>query len=248
MKYIFRLLLGICMLYVAPAVSATNWQQYAYDTYADRNFTGWPDMIQTLQSTAFSPSGTLADRIQTMTCYYGYIGHLLDVKQKDKASEWSKKANEPFKKLQAEAPSDARIVALQSMFTAYEIAISPLKAPFQAGGMMSNAKKALQIDPSSYLAALANANILFYFPEALGGDKKQAITYYKKVYDYFVAHPEIAATDWMYLNVMSTLAVANEAVGNYTEALSWCKKALQVQPHFVYVKTFLLPRIQAKLK
>ncbi|MEG1903357.1 MAG: hypothetical protein RR212_03090 [Bacteroidales bacterium] len=248
MKYLIRTFIGIIMLGSWISISATDWKKYAYDTYAERNFSGWPNMIENLKSKAFSPTGTFSDRIQVMTCYYGYIGHLLDIKQKDKASEWSKKANETFNPLQRQAPNDPRILALQSMFVAYEIAISPVKAPFQVGGMMSTAKKALKTDPTLYLAALANANILFYFPEALGGNKQQAITYYKKVYDYFMAHPEIASTDWMYLNVMSTLAVAYEAVGNNNEALSWCKKALLVAPEFVYVKTILLPRIQAKVK
>lgn len=248
MKYSLQLFLSLLLCCLSVNTYATDWSKYAYDTYAARDFSGWPNMIQTLQNTAFSSTGTVDQQVKVMTCYYGYVGHLLDVKQKEEASVWNKKANTILKKLQEKAPDDPRVIALQSMFIAYDIAISPIKAPFQAGSMMSTAKKALKLAPSLYLANLANANILFYFPESLGGNKKEAITYYRKVYDYFVAHPNIATSDWMYLNVMSTLAVANEAVGNYTEAINWCNKALQVNAGFVYVKNILLPRIKQKIK
>ncbi|MEG1586910.1 MAG: hypothetical protein RR346_08540 [Bacteroidales bacterium] len=247
MKQILRILgLLFCCANLSFA-AVTDWHKYAYDTYAARNFTGWPQMINTLQKTAFSPAGTTDSRLFVMTCYYGYIGHLLDIKQKEQASEWNKQANSIFKDLKDQLPDDPRVLALQSMFIAYDIAISPVKAPFQVGGMMSTARKALKEGPDELLANLANANILFYFPEALGGDKQKAITYYRKVYDFFKAHPAVAATDWMYLNVMSTLAVANEAVGNNKQAMFWINEALQVRPDFVYVKTILLPRIKQKL-
>lgn len=246
MKLITRILTGFLCFVFWSASAATDWRKFSYDTYAARNFSGWPGMINTLQQSAFNATSSLNDRIYLMTCYYGYIGHLLDIKQKDRASEWNKKASDIFKKIKEEAPEDPRILALQSMFIAYDIAISPMKAPFQVSGMMSAAKKSLKLAPTLYLANLANANISFYFPEALGGDKQKAIGYYQKVYDYFQSHPAIAASDWMYLNVMSTLAVANEAVGNNKEALQWCEKALRVQPDFVYVKTILLPRIKQK--
>lgn len=248
MKNFLQLFLVLLLCSLSVKVYAVDWSKSAYDTYAARDFSSWPTMIETLQTTAFSPSGTIDQQIKVMTCYYGYIGHLLDIKKKDEASQWNKKAHTIFKKLLEKAPEDPRVLALHSMFIAYDIAISPIKAPFQAGNMMSTAKKALQKAPTLYLANLANANILFYFPESLGGDKKESLNYYRKVYDYFVAHPAISVSDWMYLNVMSTIAVVNEAIGNNQEALNWCNKALQVNPGFVYVKTVLLPRMKKNAK
>ncbi|MGL4293442.1 MAG: hypothetical protein ACRCSQ_07700, partial [Bacteroidales bacterium] len=170
MKFITRFLTGLfCLISLSAAMSATasaiyststfvfsvgNWNLFSYDSYAARNFSKWPDNLLAMQQKAFSPSGTLDDKILVMTGYYGYIGHLLDVKKKDQASDWSKKANSIFKKLKDTAPDDPRVLALQSMFTAYDIAISPVKAPFQAGGMMSTAKKALKEAPGLYLANL----------------------------------------------------------------------------------------------
>jgi tetratricopeptide (TPR) repeat protein len=205
-------------------------------------------MIQQLEKSAFSASGTLADRIQVMNYYYGYVGHLLDFGKKDEAGEWAKKAQVQMKKLAQEAPNDARVLALQSMFVAYEIAINPLKAPFSVGGMKSNAKKAMAANASLPSVNIANANISYYFPESLGGDKKAALKLYLKAYDYYVAHPAEAADDWMYLNVLSTIGLANEAIGDYDEALRWCDKALTVCPGFVYVKTVLKPRVEGKRK
>ena len=226
--------------------AATDWRQFTYDTYAARDFSGWPAMIAGLEKTAFSSTGSVDDRLQVMNYYYGYIGHLLDFGKKDEAGEWSKKASAQMKKLMETASDNPRVQALQSMFTAYEIAISPLKAPFAVGGMKSSAKKAMQGAPDLPQTNIANANISYYFPESLGSDKKAALKLYLKAYDYYAAHPAEAANDWMYLNVLSTIGLANEAIGNYDEALRWCDRALTVCPGFVYVRDVLKPRVTAK--
>lgn len=239
-RYLFIGLLFV----VFSAVAQDSILNFTYKTYSMRDFSGWPVMIEKLQKEALSHTGTKEQQLQLMVDYYGYVGHLLDVNKKNEAAVWAKKGSEALKQVKKNYPKDATVIALESMFIAYQIALNPMKAPFQAGGMMSTAKEALKMDPNLYLANIANANILFYFPSALGGDKHKAIEYYKKAYNYFVQHPQIAKNSWVYLNVMSTLGVANEAVGNKAEALRWCNQALKICPDFVYVKTILLPRME----
>lgn len=221
-------------------------KSYTYQTYSLRDFSGWPAMLDSMTNALKTDSSKEA-YINTLRDYYGYVGHLLDIGDKSQADVWCKKGNSVLKEAKKKYPGNASITALESMFIAFQIAISPLKAPFQASSMMSSAKEGLRLDSSLNLTNNAEANILFYFPEALGGDKQKAITYYQKAYQYFLDHPDIANENWMYLNIMSTLAVANESVGNLQQALNWCKKALQIQPDFVYVRQILLPRIEKKL-
>lgn len=240
-------LLAIFVVFFS-AYSQNSFRQATYKSYAARDFSGWPLILEQMQVQAFSPEGTLENQVQLLVNYYGYIGSLLDTNQKSKASIWTKKGNEVVKRVKVNHPNQASVLALESMFIAFQIAINPIKAPLYISSMMSSVKHAMKIDPNHYLANIAHANILFYFPSALGGDKLQAISYYKKVYNHFKSTPLAATDNWVYLNIISTLGVANNEIGNVSEARRWCEEALKVEPNFVFVNTVLLPSINKSKK
>ncbi|MEG1616562.1 MAG: hypothetical protein RR202_07020 [Bacteroidales bacterium] len=245
MKSKMKILVAFLLLGSSLFSLSADDRSFTYQTYAQRNFDGWPAIIEKQEQLAES-APTEANYVELLANCYGYVGHLLDTHQKEQAAVWAKTGMNIVKEAKKKYPESASVMAFESMFIAFQIAITPLKAPFQASSMMSTAAKALKLAPDLYLANLAQANIYFYFPEALGGDKKKAIELYRKVYQYFVDHPQIAANSWMYLNVMTTLSVANDAVGNKVEAKKWLDTALAVEPNFVYAKTILKPRLEGK--
>ena len=165
--------------------------------------------------------------------------------KKNQEDIWKKKGIALEKKIVNKKEVNADIKALQSMFIGFQIAITPIKAPLLVASMMSSAKESLKLDKNSLFANVANANILFYFPEAFGGNKQKAIDYYKNVYNYFLKDSTLQ-NNWMFLNVMSTIAVAYDSINNIDEAYNWVNIALNVEPDFNFVNTILKPKLDKK--
>ena len=152
------------------------------------------------------------------------------------------RSNEAFSKLAKDKDIPA-FAAFSSIFKAYEIAITPVKAPFLISGVLSSAKKAYSLDSKSPYTNIANANLMFYFPESLGGDKKKALEYYQNAYKYYINNPEQASTDWIYLNILSTIGVVYEKIGDRANAKRWWIEAERIEPEFKHVTNVLLPRV-----
>ncbi len=238
----------LCLLFSVSLnmIGNNDHKAYTYQSFAARDFSNWPYIIETLEKEAAANPKNCAATLEIMNYYYGYIGHLLDVNNKKAADVWCKKAKKTYQALGQEYSNNADMVAYGSIITAFEIAISPVKAPLLAHSMFVGAKKSLQLDPNSIMGNLSYANFLYFFPEALGGDKSKALQHYMKVYNYFQGHPDIASQDWKYLFILSTLGVVNEKLGDIDNAKAWHKKALEVKPDFVFVKDVLVPRVNNK--
>ncbi len=237
-------LLSACLVFVfLPLKGSIHPDSLFYNSFANQQFSEWPKIIAT-ETQALSPeSCSLQEAERLFINYYGYIGHLLDLKHNDEAGRWLQKAKKAFKPYQKKYSNEASIHALNSIFIAYEIALSPLKAPFKLNSLLSAIKKAEDIDKTNYLVKISQGNVAFYFPEVLGGDKTKALNYYMQVYRYFKLNPEIARYDWVYLNTLSTICLAYEKLGQYKEAIEWAKRALNVAPDFVIVKDLIMPRL-----
>ncbi len=237
-------ILFACFLFVfVPLKGSVQLDSITYKSFAHRQFSAWPDII-ILETKSLSPDGSsLQDVERLFINYYGYIGHLLDSQLQDEATIWLQKAKKAFKPYLKKYSNEASINALNSIFIAYEIALAPIKAPFKMRSLLSAIKKAEEIDNTNYLVKISQGNVAFYFPEVLGGDKKEALDHYMHVYSYFKLNPDIARYDWVYLNTLSTICLAHEKLGQYKEALEWAKLALRVAPDFVIVKELIMPRL-----
>ena len=240
------ILLPLCMESVANTAPDNN-RKRTYQTYLRTDFSKWTAWIEQTQKQAFE-GNNLHFHLEVLKDFYGYIGHLLDTKQEDLADDWTKKAKTYVLKVEKSFPNNADVVAYMSIITSFQIAISPYKAPFLAPSMMKTSNEALEMDPNSLPAQIAKANILFYFPEAFGGDKKEALEHYLNMYASYDKHPEAKRTDWRYLYLQTIIANAYDQVGNLPKALEWVRKALAFEPDFRYAKEKLLPRLEKKAK
>ena len=189
-------ILSVCLLFVfIPLEGSDDLDSITYKSFAHRQFSAWPDIILSETNALTLHNSSLQDVERLFINYYGYIGHLLDYKRQDEASLWLQKAKKAFDPYLKKYSNEASINALHSIFIAYEIALSPLKAPFKISSLFSAIKKAKAIDETNFLVKISQGNVAFYFPEVFGGDKKEAINYYKQVYRYFKLNPDIARSD-----------------------------------------------------
>ncbi len=235
----------VCFVFMFTSVEAgVNLDSITYKSFAHQQFAAWPKIIE-LETKNLTPDNASIEDVEHLFInYYGYIGHLLDTKREKEAEVWLGKAQADFKPYFDKYSNEASINALYSMFLAYDMALSPVTAPFKLLRLNSIIKKAKELDKENYLVKISQANIAFYFPEALGGDKEEALNYYLQVYIYFKQHPAIAKYDWVYLNTLSTICLVHEKLGRYKEAIDWAKLALTVAPDFVIVKDMIMPRLR----
>mgnify|MGYP002513943532 CR=1 FL=1 len=70
--------------------------------------------------------------------------------------------------------------AYNAAFVAYEIGITPFKAPFIGLKCMKYGETAVKQDSTNYFALIQYGNIMNYMPKAFGGSKDKALVYYKK--------------------------------------------------------------------
>ena len=244
----------LCILFLLPFymvasanTSIKDYQKNTYQTYIHTDFSSWTAWIEQMQNQAFKEKN-LSLHLEALKDFYGYIGHLLDTKQNDLADDWTDVAKEYVLEVKKDFPNNADITAYESIFISFQIAVSPYKAPFLVSSLMKTSKKALKLNPNSVPAQMAKANILFYFPEAFGGNKKEALHSYLKMYAHYDKHPEQKQTDWRYLFLLTIIANAYEQVGNLPTAIEWTRKSLAIEPKFRYAKEKLLPTLERKAK
>ena len=241
-----KLVLAFILLTVCNAkASEKNWRKQTYQTYIHTDFSSWPQIIEDTQKQA-KAENSLPLHLEALKDFYGYVGHLLDTKQTDKAEDWAEKATDYVEDVKDSYPDQADVLAYESMFISFKIAISPYKAPFYVSSMLKTSNEALEIAPESLAALVSKANILYYFPSVFGGDKQQALQLYLKAFAYYKQNPSVRKEDWRYLFLLTTIANAYDAVGNVTTALEWANRALTTEPEFRYAKEGLMPKLKSR--
>ncbi len=86
-------------------------------------------------------------------------------------------------------------------------------------------------------------------PEFFGGSKKKALEYFTKAVELFESGEDVnpEGIDWGYTDALAWQGKAFMELGKYQQAVDVFKKALGVEPDFVWVKHKLLPEAEEKL-
>ena len=242
MKKILSLLL-LCGLSATTVFGQKTYKKEAFDLFRNGRILEWTGIIDSLKA---EPDRTLDQNVELLVYYYGLVGHLMGIDKKQ-SRELLDAAMPVIKPLLESYPDDARLLGLMANFNGYAIALSPLKATTLGRTMMQQARRTPQLAPESPEANIWGANILFYMPNALGGNTKQSIEYYRKALDLYENDESLREDNWMYLQVIITLGLVEEKQENYEAALSYYEKAMQLYPEYPHVKEVLRPRVLEKI-
>lgn len=213
--------------------------------YIDGQMDQWQKVISTMQS---EPHQTEAFQLDILGYYYGLIGYLMDNHKKDEAGRCLKAANLLAGKLYEKDPHSALLLGFMSNFTGFQIALTPLRAPFLAKGMMSKAKEAIKNGPDIPYVNILYGNILFYMPDMLGGDSKEALEHYKKALSEMEKSPGTVKNNWLYIQLLTTIGLVYEKSGNYTQAQQMFQKVMKLQPDYAHVREVIYPRLLKEMK
>ena len=240
-KTIFLL---FCWL-IGASVASQNTAQKIWHCYVHRDISGWKSVIDSLEAL---PHKTVEQREEVLNYEYGYVAWRLSDGYKDKkeAEVYLEKAYAHLHALPQTQANKALIAAYEGAFVGYKIGISPYKAPFIGLKSVQYVKEAVQADDDNYFAHIQYANVFYYMPSVFGGSRSVAIEHYLKAKQLMQSQGR-CQNNWLYMNVLLTLADAYKKDQNWQKVKACYDEALQLQPNFPYIVDQLYPTVTKAL-
>ncbi|MBA4411223.1 MAG: hypothetical protein C0397_17620 [Odoribacter sp.] len=184
MTLIHKLKLLLIAVLVFPVLAATaqkkdlNYYQCAFfESYRAGNMAPWPGLIAEMER---AKSTDLEWQTEMVKAMYGLIGYQIGAKKKDQARIYVDKANRYLDKLLNDHPGNAQLHSLSGALYGYKIALAFYKAPFLGPKSMYHIEKAIELDPAEPMGFIEKGNSLMYRPAVFGGDKKEALIFYRR--------------------------------------------------------------------
>lgn len=205
---------------------------------------GWENIVKEMESSA-NNSKSLSYQKELLGYFYGLTGYLISIKEKKRALGYVSKGDAIIDELLSRTPQDALFTAYKAAFMGFKIGINNLKA--MTLGMKSSelSKIAFLKDSLNAQVVTERANVLYYSPSFVGGNKTEAMRLYKRAISLIEQSNDIAG-NWFYLSLLTNIARLEEELGNYKEALSLYKKILTIEPQYKWVKNELYPALKSR--
>ena len=176
--------IGLILLLMLPVLLATAqkkdlayYQCAFFESYRAGNMAPWPALIAEMEKVK---STDLAWQTEMVKAMYGLVGYQLGAKNKDLARTYVEKADEYLDKLLNGHPKNAQLHSLAGAFYGFKISLAFYKAPFFGPKSLYHIEKAIELDPNEPMGYIEKGNSLLYRPVALGRDKNEALTLYRK--------------------------------------------------------------------
>jgi tetratricopeptide (TPR) repeat protein len=245
MKNLKGFLAFVLTVFFMPVVAQST-QQKIYECYVFNDIATWKQVVDSLQQVK---SLTDTQNEALLNYEYGYVAWCLSkkVNNKTEAEKYLNKAYLHLETLPKTSNYEATVLAYHAAFVAYEIVLSPIKAPFIGSKSIKYAKKALSLDSLNYFAHIQMGNIYYYMPPLLGGSTPKAIKHYTQA-KQLMQQQHIHQQNWLYMNLLLTIADAYKKEKDWKMVKSCYEEALQMQPNYPYIIENLYPTLQKHLE
>ncbi len=237
---------SILMLLFVPNVMATSaYKKIVYNAFINREMGKWANVIYSIEIST-SPT-TVEQKLELIDYYYGYSAYLIGKKQEESALKYMSKGEKLIEVVLKSSPKNATAHSYKGAFIGFRIGISKFKALYLGPESVNLINKAYELDNKNVQAIIDKGNILYYSPSLFGGDKKEAMEFYKKAAKLMEVNND-TAYNWAYLNLLTNLALAYEKTDQPAHAKLTYEKILRHEPDFYWVKVELYPNFLAKNK
>jgi tetratricopeptide (TPR) repeat protein len=174
---LMSLLLLTFLLAGAQKKDISFYQCAFFESYRMGNMAPWPGLISEMEK---EKSKDLNWQIEMTKAMYGLVGYYIGAGDKDQAKVYLDRASESVDKLLEIYPDNAQLHSLSGALYGYKIGMAFYKAPFLGPKSMYHIDKAIELDPAEPMGYIEKGNSLMYRPSAFGGDKNEALVFYKK--------------------------------------------------------------------
>ena len=216
-----------------------------YDSYARGEMSGWRTAIEEMER-EYERSGSEDLLHELVLSQYGFIGYCLKEDMKNEASYHLDRAVNNLEILKASRPGSAELMALEGACMGYEMGMHKLKAMVLGPKAKEKIDGAVEKDPNTIRTLLEKANQLNFSPRIVGGNREEAIEYYKKVISLIEADTKNLRKNWIYVNTVVVLAFAYEQLGSNAHACALYEKLIEYDSNIKWVKEDLYSDCQDK--
>lgn len=240
-KYI---IIVVTLIFTAfSPVWATSYKNKIYDAYISNNMPKWKTIIDEMEN---SKSNDKLFLMELVNFQYGYIGYCIGAGKMDEAEKYLDLAENNLEKAENSGVEVSEISAYKSAFYGYAIGLNKLKAPFIGPKSVKYAKLSMEQNPQNAMGYIQYGNSQFYMSPVFGGSKAEAVEHFKKAENLMEKDKAKIENDWNYLSLLALIGQSYFAMDDYKNSLTYYKKALKVEPNFLYVKLELLPELIKK--
>lgn len=218
-----------------------------YRSYVSGDLASWQTGVDQLSAWCKAHPDDLEAHFEWSLAEYGLIGGRL--------SGEGEQLNPAVKELQARVealldrrPDWAAAHALLGGLYGMRVHLSPGTTLYYGPKSVSQIDRALEVDPNCPFAWIERGNTKFHAPAIFGGNTAKAVTCYARAAALFDTKPRTGTRHWMHLYALAWLGLAHEKNGDYTEAKAAYAAALSIEPGFRWVKTELMPALEARIK
>ena len=176
--------LSLIILFVFAALGATAqkkdlayYQCAFFESYRAGNMAPWHGLIDEMDKVKSTDITWQTEMIKAM---YGLVGYEFGLHDKEIARKYVNKADVYLNNLLKKYPNNAQLHSLAGAFYGYKIALAFYKAPFLGPKSMFHMDKAIELDPAEPMGYIEKGNSLQYRPAVFGGDKIEALKFYRK--------------------------------------------------------------------
>jgi tetratricopeptide (TPR) repeat protein len=223
------------------SVYAENISKIVYDSYVDKEMTIWKSVIDSLQVEKELGKLTVDQKWELLNYQYGYVAWAISKKKtmKHEAEAYLDVAKENLSELVEANGKTSLSNAYNAAFVAYEIGITPIKAPFIGLKCMKYGETALKQDSLNHFALIQYGNIMNYMPAAFGGSKDKALLYYKKAKEVMRGDDSLYKENWLYMNLILTIADIYKNKKDYESTKQYYLEALELEPGYKFVEELM---------
>ncbi len=220
------------------SIGQNAYREPIYLAYVQGDMSRWEAIIRLMEERSDDFSDE--ERKELISYYYGYISFLLETDQKDKVQDYIIKGEKHLNLLLKSASNDVTALAYKGSFIGFRIGTNKFKALTLGKESISYINRAYKLDSQNVQAILDKGNLLYHMPGMFGGDKKEAVRLYEKAVLRMEKHQNLKQ-NWLYLNVLTTIARHYEEEKQWQKAVLIYEKILQQEPEFSWVKDTLYP-------
>jgi hypothetical protein len=175
-KILVVVMLFSVLVATAQKKDLSYYQCAFYESYRMGSMAPWPGLIAEMEK---AKSTDLMWQTEIIKAMYGMVGYQIGAGRKDLAKTYVERADVYLDKLLNTYPKNAQLHSLYGALYGYKISFAFYKAPFFGPKSLSHIDKAVQLDPLEPMGYIEKGNSLMYRPVAFGGDKKEALIYYR---------------------------------------------------------------------
>lgn len=233
-KTLVLLVIGVTLIQQKKGFSSETEKFYQF--YIKGDMKSWALSVDELRLN-YEQSKNTALLEELVLATYGLVGYYLGSEQTEKAATTLKTGTQYLELLSTSKPKNQTYQALRGAFIGFELGINPWKAPFIGPESQTIINDALKKAPDNPKTNFEYANMLFWTPKWVGGDKQKALLYYKKTIELLEQNKQ--TREWYYLWAYTAYANALKSMGRNDDALRVYKQIAAIEPEYQWVKELL---------